>query len=104
LQSVYPEWWGASPSASAATNTPALQAAVNGAFGTKRTNASGLSVYNKPLVLSGMYSINAELQFYDVLNFKVRCDRRLSGGITQTAANLRIIDGQSIAYGSFDDC
>ena len=104
LQAVYPEWWGASPSASSATNTPALQAAIHGAFGTNRTNASGFSIYNKPLILSGNYQINAELQFYDVLNFKVRCDRRLSGGITQTTANLRIIDGQSIAYGSFDDC
>ncbi len=104
LSEVRPEWWGASPAASAAVNTPALQAAIHGAFGTGRTNGSGLSVWNKPLILSGNYNINGELQFYDVLNFKVKCDHRLSGGITQNAANSRIIDGQSIAYGSFDDC
>ena len=104
VNEIRPEWWGASPSALATVNTPALQAAVNGAFGKGRTNGSGLSIWNKPLVLSGNYNINAELQFYDVLNFKVRCDRRLSGGITQNTTNLRIIDGQSVAYGSFDDC
>lgn len=104
VNEIHPEWWGASPSGLASVNTPALQAAVNGAFGRGRTNGSGLSIWNKPLVLSGNYNINGELQFYDVLNFKVRCDRRLSAGITQNAANLRIIDGQSVAYGSFDDC
>ena len=104
LSEVRPEWWGASPTASAAVNTPALQAAVHGAFGTGRTNGSGLSGWNKTLVLGGNYNINGELQFYDVVNFKVKCDRRLSAGITQNTANLRIIDGQSIAYGSFDDC
>jgi hypothetical protein len=104
LTQIYPEWWGATPSASATVNTPALQAAEHGAFGTGRTNASGLSKYNRPLYLSGNYKINGELQFYDVLNFKVTCNRRLSGGITQTATNLRIIDGQSIAYGTFEDC
>jgi hypothetical protein len=104
LSEVQPEWWGASPGASAAVNTPALQAAVHGAFGTRRTNSSGLSGWNKTLVLNGNYNINGELQFYDVVNFKVRCDRRLSSGMTQNAANQRIIDGQSVAYGSFDDC
>lgn len=101
---IYPEWWGAGGSASATTNTAALQAAEHGAFGTARTNGSNLSQYNKPLVLDQNFQINNELTFYDVLNFKVRCDRRLSGGITQTASNKRIINGQSIAYGSFDDC
>ena len=104
LDVVHPEWWGASPSASAAINTPALQAAEWGAFGTKRINGSGLDRYNKTLYLNGNFHINGEPKFYSVHPFKVNCNARLSGGITQTAANDRIIDGQSIAYGSFDDC
>lgn len=104
LYAVYPEWWGAQASASATVNSAALQAAEHGAFGTSRTNASGLYIYNKLLYLSQNYPINAEITFYDVLNFNVACNHRLSGGITQTASNLRIIDGQSIAYGSFNEC
>lgn len=102
---VYPEWWGAGGSASATTNTAAIQAAEHGAFGTGRVNGGGFQQYNKPLVLDANFQINGEIQFYDVTNFKVNCDRRLSGGITQTSSsNLRIIDGQSVAYGSFNDC
>ena len=44
VQTVYPEWFGASPSSSAATNTPAIQAAIYAAFGAPgeaRTNPSG---------------------------------------------------------------
>jgi hypothetical protein len=108
LAYVYPEWWGASTTATAAVNTPALQAAVWASFGNgptpARTNGSSLNVYNRPLYLNGNYQINGELQFYDVISFKVVCASRLSSGITQTATNLRIIDGQSIAYGSFSDC
>lgn len=101
---VYPEWWGASPTASAATNTAALQAAEHGAFGFQRTNASGLTKWNRGLYLSQNYSINDELQFYSVNGFKVTCAQRLGAGITQTAANKRIIDGQSISYGTFEEC
>jgi len=112
LDRVYPEWWGASPTATAAINTPAIQAAENGAFGCGnvacRTNVSGLSVYNKTLDLRrGHYQINAELQFYHVIGlagsrFQVDCGN--SGGFIQTAPGLRIIDGQSVAYGVFDHC
>jgi len=112
LDRVYPEWWGASPTATAAINTPAIQAAENGAFGCGnvacRTNVSGLSVYNKTLDLRrGHYHINAELQFYHVIGlagsrFQVDCGN--SGGFIQTAPGLRIIDGQSVAYGVFDHC
>jgi hypothetical protein len=104
LGKVYPEWWGASPSASASVNTPALQAAEHGAFGTNRTNGSGLSIYNRPLYLSGRYKINGELQFYHVNGFEISCANRLSAGIVQTATNQRIIDGQSISYGVFENC
>jgi len=85
-------------------NTPALQAAEHGAFGTNRTNGSGLSIYNRELRLSGNYQINDELKFYHVIGFKVSCEQRLNAGITQTASNKRIIDGQSVAYGEFDGC
>lgn len=102
LQSVHPEWFGASPSASAATNTPALQAAIIGAFGNNRTNASGLWVYNRELHFSGNYQINNELQCYHMIGFKWAGENKFNSGITQTATNKRIIDGQSVSYGVFD--
>lgn len=101
---VHPEWWGAFPNGTASANTAPMQAAIHGAFGTKRTNASGLSIYNKPLYLNGNYQINAELQFYHVSNFKVICNARLSAGITQTGTNDRILDGIADSYGAFYDC
>ena len=108
VEYVYPEWWGANSTATPAVNTPALQAAVWASFGSGplavRSNGSGLNIYNRPLYLNGNYQINAELQFYHVISFKVVCASRLNSGITQTGTNLRIIDGQSIAYGAFYDC
>src|SRR5579862_6228296 len=100
---VYPEWWGASPTATAAVNTSALQAAEYGAFGTNRVNGSGLNQWNKRLSLCGMYGIGGEIQFYHVLGFEIRGCAKLASGITQTATNKRIIDGQSIAYGTIHD-
>jgi hypothetical protein len=103
LEAVYPEWWGASPGASAATNTPALQAAEYAAFGTNRTNGSGLPKYNRELRLCGTYDISGELRFYHVIGFRITgCGGRFSSGLKQTAANKRILDGQSIAYGVFE--
>jgi hypothetical protein len=99
ITEVYPEWWGASPSASATVNTQALQAAEYGAFGQNRSNASGLSQWNKPLSLCGTYHVNGEIQFYHVLGFDIHGCAKLSSGIIQTAQNKRIIDGQNIAYG-----
>jgi hypothetical protein len=100
LQPVYPEWWGASPQSSAATNTPALQAAEYAAFGTNRTNGSGLAKYNRELQLCGMYDMNDELKFYHVVGFRITgCGGKLSSGLRQTATNKRILDGQNIAYG-----
>ena len=102
LTRVYPEWWGASPSASAATNTPAIQAAIAGAFN------NGGAAYNKTLDLGrGIYNINAETKWYDVRGnqasrFQVDCGS--AGGINQTTANDRIMDSQSMAYGRFDNC
>jgi hypothetical protein len=99
---VHPGWWGAvaGTAANQTTNTAALQAAIHAAYGTKRLNGSGLNIYNKTLVLDGEYQINGELQMYSVHGTqagraKLRCD---SGGIEQNTANLRIFDGQSVAY------
>lgn len=106
-QDVYPEWWGASGNATAAVNTPALQAAIWAAYGggltQARTNASGLSLYNRPLRIGALYSINDELKMYDTLGFKMNGVNRLSSGFVQTAVNKRIIDGQSNAYGVIDN-
>jgi hypothetical protein len=108
LLAVLPEWWGAGTNNTPTVNTPALQAAIWAAFGGGpspiRNNVSGLNVFNRPLYLTGNYQINDELQFYHVINFKVVCASRLSSGITQTGLNKRILNGQSVAYGSFYDC
>jgi hypothetical protein len=100
---VYPEWWGASPSATAAVNTSALQAAEYGAFGTNRVDGSGLNQWNKRLSLCGMYNISGEIQFYHVLGFEIRGCGKLASGIVQGAVGKRIIDGQNIAYGTIHD-
>lgn len=101
-QDVYPEWWGASPAASAATNTPALQAAIIGAYGNTRTNPSGLWVSNRTLRFSGMYQINDELKVYHMIGFRWEGQTKFNSGITQTGVDKRIIDGQSVAYGVFN--
>src|SRR6266403_4612584 len=104
---VMPEWWGASPNATAAINTPALQAAIYAAYGCGpnfcRTNASGASIYNRELHLSGPYNINDELIWQHVNGFIVTGEGRLSSGITQTVANKRIVAGDGISYGRFSD-
>jgi hypothetical protein len=103
LRVIYPEWWGASPVASAATNTPALQAAEYAAFGTNRSSPSGLSKYNRELQLCGMYDLNDELKFYHVIGFRITgCGGKFASGLRQTAPNKRILDGQNIAYGVFE--
>lgn len=101
VQEVYPEWWGASPSASAAVNTPALQAAIIGAYGNTRTNGSGNWIYNRILKFSGMYDINDELNVYHMIGFRWEGQNKFNSGIRQTATNKRIINGQSVAYGLF---
>jgi hypothetical protein len=101
ISEVYPEWWGASSSASAAANTHALQAAVFAAFGNQnRTNGSNLRQWNKSLALCGTYQINGELQFHHVSGFDMHGCAKMASGIVQTAANKRIIDGQNIAHGT----
>lgn len=103
VDKVYPEWWGAGPSATATANTSAIQAAIYGAFGKGRTSGSLASFYNRPLYFSCNYLINAELKLYDVLNFRIIGSGRLFSGIQQGASNKRIFDAQAIAYGTFED-
>lgn len=103
IDKVYPEWWGACNSCTPTLNTMALQAAVGGAWGSHRTNASGLIMYNKTLFLTTDYQINGELKLYSVNGFKIAGLNRLVSGITQTAPNLRIVDGQSTSYGDVED-
>jgi hypothetical protein len=101
LDRVYPEWWGVSPSASGSANLLPMQQAFRGAFGTNRTNQSGLTKYNRPLYFTSLYHINGEIQCYHCINFLIYGSGRLSSGIIQDGTNQRIIDGQSIAYGVF---
>ena len=96
LQEVYPEWWGASPNANAAVNTPALQAAINASIGPDRR-------YQHLLKFSGTYEIDDELKCYHMVGFRWEGQNKLRCGLTQTRENRRIIDGQSIAYGVFSN-
>jgi len=103
IQAVYPEWWGASPAAKAATNTPALQAAIIGAYGTQRKNGSVGMQYNRLLKFSGIYNIDDELKVYHMIGFRWEGQNKLNSGIRQTRENRRIIDGQSISFGVFEN-
>lgn len=106
---VYPETYGASPSAGQATNLAALQNAIYAALGCGnglpcRTNGSGLNSQNRPIVLSGLYHINGELKLYHAIGFKIECVNKFASGIVQDAPNQRIFDGQSVAYGEINSC
>jgi len=101
---VYPEWWGAVPGTNPpATNTQALQAAIYGAYGTNRTNGSASLQFNRELHFSGLYEIGGELKCYHMNGFLWTGSNRLSSGIIQFAPNARIVDGQSVSYGCFDN-
>lgn len=103
IDKVFPEWWGAKPSATAAVNTPAIQAAINGAYGTNRVNGTSLNNYNRELHFSGIYNVNAALKAYHMNGFKWTCSNRLTCGLNQTAVNTTLLLGQSVTYGTFDD-
>jgi len=104
LVHVYPEWWGASAGdASGTVNTPALQAAIIGAYGSNRTNATPYAKYNRVLHFSALYKINAELHVYHMIGFRWEGENQFGSGLQQRTCGLRIIDGQSIAYGRFEN-
>jgi hypothetical protein len=104
VQVMYPEWWGASPAASAAVNSPALQAAVVGAYGIRRINGSGLNQYNKELRFSGVYQVNADINANNMDGFKWTCIERFACGLQQTATNTSILSTtQGGVYGNIDD-
>src|SRR5215469_7923517 len=103
LVHVYPEWWGASGTATGAMNTPALQAAIIGAYGNNRTNGTSATRFNRILHFSTLYSINAELRVYHMIGFRWEGENQFGSGLRQQACGLRIIDGQSIAYGRFEN-
>ena len=102
LVDVYPEWWGATAGdASGATNTPAIQAAIIGAYGTSRTNSTAYPKYNRILHFSSLYNINAEIHVYHMIGFRWEGENQFGSGLRQLTCGARIIDGQSIAYGQF---
>ena len=104
LVDVFPEWWGATAGDSTgATNTPAIQAAIIGAYGTSRTNSTAYPKYNRILHFSSMYNINAELHAYHVIGFRWEGESRFGSGIRQLTCGARILDGQSVAYGQFEN-
>jgi hypothetical protein len=104
LVDVYSEWWGTSASdATGATNTPAIQAAIIGAYGTNRTNSSAYPKYNRILHFATLYNINAELRVYHMIGFRWEGENQFGSGLRQRTCGLRIIDGQSVAYGQFEN-
>jgi hypothetical protein len=103
LVDVYPEWWGATAGdATGASNTPAIQAAIIGAYGGNRTNGTDFPKYNRVLHFSTLYNINAELQVYHMIGFRWEGENQFGSGLRQRTCGLRIIDGQSVAYGRFE--
>jgi hypothetical protein len=103
LVNVYPEWWGASGNATGAINTPALQAAIIGAYGNNRRNGNPATRFNRILHFSALYNINAELRVYHMIGFRWEGENQFGSGMRQQACGLRIIDGQSVAYGRFEN-
>lgn len=110
IKEVYPEWWGAVASGGTASgNTTAIQNAIYGAFGCGpviacRTNGSLNYKWNKTLMLEGVYTINGQLNLYHVISFRIDCNGRNSAGIIQSASNTELFDGQSVAYGTVNNC
>jgi hypothetical protein len=103
LVDVYPEWWGATAGdATGKTNTPAIQAAILGAYGDNRTNSTAFPKYNRVLHFTALYNINAELQVYHMIGFHWEGENQFGSGLRQKTCGLRIIDGQSVAYGRFE--
>jgi hypothetical protein len=104
LVDVYPEWWGATAGdASGMTNTPALQAAIIGAYGNNRAHSTAYQKYNRVLHFSTLYNINGELQVYHMIGFRWEGENQFGSGLRQRTCGLRIIDGQSVAYGRFEN-
>ncbi|MGA9304036.1 MAG: hypothetical protein WBW31_01405 [Candidatus Sulfotelmatobacter sp.] len=104
LIEVFPEWWGATAGdASGATNGPALQAGIIGAYGNNRTNSTVYPKYNRVLHFSTLYNINKELQIHHMIGFRWEGENQFGSGLRQLTCGLRIIDGQSVAYGRFEN-
>lgn len=101
ITNVYPEWWGAKPSNSAANNNAPMQAAFIGAFGSNRTNGSGNYIYNRRLRFSGMYSISAAINFYHVHGAILEGVQQIGCGLKQTAVDTKILNGQSVTRVEF---
>ena len=104
LVDVYPEWWGATAAdGTGATNTPAIQAAIIGAYGTSRTNSTAYPKYNRILHFSSLYNINAELHVFHMIGFRWEGENQFGSGFRQLTCGVRILDGQSVAYGQFEN-
>lgn len=101
VQEVYPEWWGAVAGGNATTNTTAIQAAIIGAYGSNRVNGAGLYGYNRILKFNGLFDIDDELRCYHMASFQWIGESQIGAGLRQNTVNKRIIDGQSVAYGTF---
>ena len=101
---VYPEWWGATAAdATGAMNTPAMQAAIIGAYGDNRTNATYYSEIQSHLAFLYAVQDQCRIRVYHMIGFRWEGENQFGSGLRQQSCGLRIIDGQSIAYGRFEN-
>jgi hypothetical protein len=50
-----------------------------------------------------MYNINAELRVYHMIGFRWEGENQFNSGLRQRTCGARIVDGQSVAYGRFEE-
>lgn len=101
IQSVFPEWFGASPSASGSTNTPAIAKAHIFAFGSNRKNGTDLQKYNRKLIFSGMYDINDTNVFYHNHGVVWEGLQKFGCGFKLVATNKIMFNFQSLTRAKF---
>ena len=105
LTDVYPEWWGAT------TNDVSGNDQHSGDSGFHYRSLREqphkfynlFQKYNRVLHFSTLYNINAELRVYHMIGFRWNGENQFNSGLRQRTCGLRIIDGQSVAYGRFDN-
>jgi hypothetical protein len=91
IDKVFPEWWGACGTCSASTNTSAIQAAVNAAYGTNRINGSQANQFNRELHFSTVYNVNGTITPLHMNGARWTCSQRFACGFVQTASNTSIL-------------
>jgi hypothetical protein len=93
IKELYPEWWGASNSAAAATNAAACQAAVCTSLGTTSIAAALVvqpTLLYAPVVLNALYPVNASVFLPRYAHLRGAVPNRRYG-FSATADNVNIL-------------